>query len=164
MRYPQLLLAIVTASLLGACGGQYVESAVFDPDTRVRRTDDTLAITALMEDYEEALAGLDIARVRTLVSEDYYENAGTTDTTRDDYGYHGLEELFTALSEHVEDVDVDVAVRDIIVAGDDADVLFEYTFRMRYIVGEEGRWETERDVNRFQLQREDGVWRIVGGL
>lgn len=164
MRKFSILIASLTVCLLAACGGQYVDSHVFDPETRIRKSDDTIAIAQLMEEYERAVAGMDLAAVRTLISQDYYENAGTTDSTRDDYGFHGIEAMFEALSEHVQDVDVDVAVRDIVVNGDDADVLFEYTYRMRYVVAEEGRWQTERDENRFQLKREEDGWRIVGGL
>lgn len=159
-----LLTALAFATLAAACGGQYVESPVFDPEARVRKSDDTLAIADLMETYERALAGLDIATIRSLVSEDYYENAATTDTTRDDFGFEGLEAVFATLADHVDDIDVDIAVRAVTVEGDAADVRFEYTFRMRYTVGEEDHWETERDVNRFELQREEAGWRIVSGL
>lgn len=160
----KLLFSIALFALTAACGGQYVESPVLDSEARIRRSDDAEAITSLMEEYARALDGLDLAAVRSLVSADYYENAGTTDTTRDDYGFDEVEAMFTMLSEHVEDIDVDIAVRDVVVEGDNADVLFEYTLRMRYVVADEAHWETERDVNRFQLQREPEGWKIISGL
>ncbi|MCB9520983.1 MAG: nuclear transport factor 2 family protein, partial [Myxococcales bacterium] len=143
---------------------QYIESPIYDAELRVRRSDDTEAITDLMETYARAVDGMDLATIRELVSDSYFENAGTTDTTRDDYGVDGLETVLTTLRDHVDDIDVGVAVRDIRVAGDAADVLFEYTLRVRYTVADASHWQTERDVNRFQLAREHGEWRIVSGL
>ena len=164
MRTTFLATIAIPAVLATACGGKYVESPIIDPEAEIRKTDDTEAITDLMENYEAALDALDLEAVRAMVSDEYYENAGTTDTTRDDYGFAGIAELFETLREHVEDLDVDIAVRDVVVEGDTADVLFEYTLRMRYMIAEEAHWETERDVNRFQLQREPAGWRIVSGL
>lgn len=164
MRRTLLFTAALSLALTAACGGQYVESPVLDPDAEIRRTEDAVAITALMEEYERALDGLDLDTIRGLVSEEYYENAGTTDTTRDDYGFDEVNRMFQSLVDHVDDIDVDIAVRDLVVEGDTADVLFEYTLRMRYVVAEEAHWETERDVNRFQLRRDVDGWRIVSGL
>jgi len=159
------LLALLPLSLFaGACGNAYIQSPIYDEELRVRRTADAEAITTLMEEYARAVDALDVDAVRALVSESYYENAGTTDTTRDDYGVEGLAAMFETLRGHVETMDVAINVREIRVAGDAADVLFEYAYRVRYSVAEQSHWATERDVNRFQLQRERGEWLIVGGL
>lgn len=158
-------LAISFAFLLvAACGGQYLNSPVLDSDTRIRRTPEREAVAEVMEEYERALDAMDIDAIRVLVSEDYYENAGTTDTTADDYGYDEVTDMFAMLLEHVEEMDVDIAVRDVIVDEDAADVLLEYTMRVRYIVDETAHWETEREVNRIQLRNEEGAWRIISGL
>jgi len=158
------LAVLSLLGLLAACGGQFVESPIIDPTAEIRATDETEAITDLMEEYAEALESLDTDRIDALMSRDYYENSGTTDTTADDYGYATVPEMYAALRDHVEDVRVEVAVHDIIVENDRADVLFEYSFTMLYMIGEESRWETDRDVNRIQLRREDTGWRIVSGL
>jgi ketosteroid isomerase-like protein len=161
MRHIALIVAMMA---LSACGSRYVQSPVVDPEAEIRRTDDAEAIVELVQTYAMALDAFDLPAIRALVSDEYYENAGTTDTTEDDYGIEGVEVLLTSLHEHVESLNVDVAVRDLTVQGDLADVLCEYTFRMRYKVAEQERWETQRDVNRIQLRREDGEWRIIGGL
>lgn len=155
---------IALALLLSACGGQWVESPVVDPEARIRSTEVHEQIVAMMEEYENSLEAMDLERIRSMVSVDYYENAGTTDSTDDDYGFQGFPAMIAALREHVDDMRIDIQVRDIIVEHDRADVLFEYGFTMLYRVGEDARWETQRDVNRLQLQREEGAWRIVGGL
>lgn len=158
------LAILLPLGLLTACGGQFVESPIIDPTAEIRATDETEDITELMEEYAEALESLDTDRIDALMSRDYYENSGTTDTTADDYGYATVPEMYATLRDHVEDVRVELAVHDIIVEDDRADVLFEYSFTMLYMIGEESRWETDRDVNRIQLRREDVGWRIVSGL
>lgn len=163
MRLPSLATFLVLA-LCAACGGQYLESPLLEPGVKIRTSPEGEAVAAVIEDYERALDAMDIEAIRSLVSEDYYENAGTTDTTSDDYGFDEVDRMFTMLLEHVEDMDVAISVRDLIVDGEEADVLFEYTIRVRYTVAESAHWETDRDVNRVQLRNEDGTWRIVSGL
>jgi ketosteroid isomerase-like protein len=141
-----------------------LESPLLEPGVKIRTTPEGEAVSAVIEDYERALDSMDIEAIRVLVSQDYYENAGTTDTTTDDYGFDEVDRMFTMLLEHVEDMNVEISLRDVIVDGPDADVLFEYTMRVRYSVAEGSHWETERDVNRVQLRNEDGNWRIVSGL
>jgi len=157
---------IVTLALvwLVGCSAKYVDNRLLDRDAQIRQSDDAFAILALMEDYEHAMKELNLELLRPYVSRDYYENAGTTDTTRDDYGYQGVSDLFEALREHAQDVRVQISISDIVIDHDRADVFYEYAFTMLFQVGEQARWETGRDLNRIQLQREDGHWRIISGL
>lgn len=163
MRLPSLATFLVLAAC-AACGGQYLESPLLEPGVKIRSSPEGEAVAAVIEDYGNALDSMDIEAIRNLVSQDYYENAGTTDTTTDDYGFDEVDNMFTMLLDHVEDIDVSISMRDVIVDGDDADVLFEYTMRVRYSIAESAHWETERDVNRVQLRNEEGNWRIVSGL
>lgn len=147
-----------------ACGARYLESPVVATDTRIERTDEREAILVVMEDYVRELAALNVEGLRALISEDYYENNGTTHTTDDDYGYQGVLALFETLKKHVADVRVRVAVREINVRDDRADVLFDYEYTMLYRVQESERWSTQSDVNRIEMRNEDGIWRITSGL
>lgn len=135
-----------------------------DPEARIRNTDDVAAITDVVEQYADALEALDTERIRELVSTDYYENGGTTDRTTDDYGYAGLTALMATVQEHVLDVRVELAVNEIRVADDRAEVLYEYAITMLYNADDEDRWQTARDFSRFEMQREAGRWYITGGL
>ena len=155
---------VLSILLLSGCAGRYVHSEVLHSDAKVRKSADANAIVALMESYERALSDLDMDTLRDMISSDYYENAGTTHTTEDDYGYDGVVALFQSIADHVVEARVDVKVREVRVYGDRADVLFEYAYTMHYNVGEARRWQTQRDVNRIQLQREGEDWRIVSGL
>ena len=163
-RFASYIATTLALTILVACGGQYLNSPVLDADARIRRTPEREAVTVVIEEYERALDAMDIDAIRVLVSDDYYENAGTTDTTSDDYGYEEVTDMLAMLIDHVEEMDVDIAVRDVIVEDDAADVLLEYTMRVRYVVADNAHWETERDVNRVQLRNEEGAWRIVSGL
>lgn len=158
------LVSALTAMLLSGCAGRYLRSDVLHSEAKVRKSEDAAQVITLMETYERALGDRDTSALLELVSRDYYENAGTTHTTDDDYGYDGVLLLFETLARHVIESRVDIKVREVRVYGDRADVLFEYAYTMHYNVGDARRWQTQRDVNRIQLQREEGNWRIVSGL
>jgi hypothetical protein len=149
---------------LTGCAGRFIQSPLLDDELRLRDSDDNRAIVDLVASYEASLEALDLNRIGEHVSEEYYENAGTTDTTEDDYGYESLMGQFAVLTEHVREMRVDIEVHSITVDGDRADVLFDYSFTMLYSVDGLDRWETDRDVNRLQLIRENESWRIAGGL
>jgi hypothetical protein len=164
----QKLFAVIAllalTSLSTGCGARYIDSPLVASDAKIEKTDTREDILFVMESYSEALGALDIEQISALVSEDYYENNGTTHTTDDDYGFSGVVSLFETLKEHVADVRVRMAIREINVQDDQADVLFDYEYTMLYRIGESERWSTERDVNRVELRNEDGVWRIISGL
>ncbi len=84
------LLTVFALLAFAGCGRQWIESGLYDDELRVRNTEDNAALTDLMQAYSDALEALDMDAVRALVSEEYYENGGTTDTTMDDYGQEGL--------------------------------------------------------------------------
>lgn len=158
------LILILSLTTLAGCAGRYLEGDVIHGDSKIRNNPDNRSVVELMELYQQSVESMDAETLKGLISRDYYENAGTTHTTDDDYGYEGIANLFDVLSMHVQEARLSVKVRDIRVYGDRADVIFEYAYTMLYEVGDARRWQTERDVNRIQLQREDDEWRIVSGL
>lgn len=166
-RYIHMAFAIVLSfSLLSqsACSGRYMQGDVIHSEAKIRNNAENAEVVELVDTYRHAIEARDVETLRSLVSRDYYENAGTTNTTEDDYGYEGLDNLFNILTHNVKEARLNVKVRDIRVYGDRADVVFEYAYTMLYNVGDTQRWQTERDVNRFQLHKVDGVWLIVSGL
>lgn len=149
---------------LAACGAPYAESPLLSQETQIRTSDDIDAIIGIVEAYASALEGMQLDAILPLVSPEYYENAGTTDTTTDDYGFNGIFPLLEMLSEHVVEMRVELEIKDILVDGDRAEVLCDYGLTMLYDVGDTQRWQTERDVNRLQLRRESDGWMIISGL
>lgn len=166
-KFLQLALATVLAFSLisqSGCSGRFLQGDIIHAEAEIRNTPENIEAMEVVDAYRHAIEAMDVERLRNLVSRDYYENAGTTNTTEDDYGYEGLENLFDLLTHHVKEARVNVKIRDIRVYGDRADVVFEYAYTMLYSVGDTQRWQTERDINRIQLHREDDEWLIVSGL
>lgn len=163
---PLALATVLAFSLISqsGCSGRFLQGDIIHAEAQIRSTPENIEAMELVDAYRHAMEAMDVDVLRSLVSRDYYENAGTTNTTEDDYGYEGLDNLFDLLTHHVKETRVNVKIRDIRVYGDRADVVFEYAYTMLYSVGDTQRWQTERDINRIQLHREDDVWLIVSGL
>ncbi len=161
-RFGAALLAVLFA--VSACGGRYIESPVLADSAKISKTDDHYDIVRLMEEYARALEALDLTAIGELVSADYYENAGTTDRTEDDYGYSQLMEVFETLIAHIEDIRVDVKVLEIDIDDDRADVMYDYSYNMLFAIDDARRWENERNIDRVQLRNEIDGWRIISGL
>jgi hypothetical protein len=158
-------ISLLVISLgLAACGAPYAESPLLGRESQIRSSEDVDNIIVIVETYANALEGMQLDAILPMVSAEYYENAGTTDTTMDDYGFNGIFPLLEMLSEHVLEMRVELEIKDIIVDGDRADVLCDFGLTMLYGVGESQRWQTERDVNRLQLRREANGWMIISGL
>lgn len=161
-----LLLALLLVVLTLGCGGRQLQSPMIAPELELSDTEDHRALLAIMEDLQDAIIGLDTAAIRALVSERYYDNAGTTDTSEDDYGFDGLMEVVETLRDHVREVRLEMQIRDVIV--DDrrgrAHIIYEFAYTMLYRVADQDRWDTGRDVNRLDFERTDAGWRITRGL
>jgi hypothetical protein len=149
---------------MSACGAPWASSPLLSDETRIRSNDDVDAIIAVVEAYADALESMSVDAVLPMISSEYYENSGTTDTTTDDYGFEGVFAMLETLSSHVREMRVELEIKDIVVDGDRAEVLCDFGLTMLYEVGDAQRWQTERDVNRLQFQREETGWLIVSGL
>lgn len=149
-----------------ACGGRYLQSPVLAVDVQLRNTPQNQMIVTLVEDYQLALSEGNTALIRSMVSPRYHENAGTTDTTADDYGFDGLLELLRLIEDHVQEMQVELQIRE--VSHDErrrrASVIYEFGYTMRYRVEGQDLWDTGRDLNRLELEWEDERWWVIGGL
>ena len=135
------------------------------PNTEIPDNDDTRAIHAKVLAYKEAMESRDIDAIMALVSHRYYENAGTTETDRDDYGYEELRDaVLPRLRQNVQAIHYQVIFRRIEV--DDDRAFADYEFFSRFLYSEGGRqaWDQKNDFNRLEFQRESGEWMIVAGL
>ena len=176
MRRTRLLLLPLMVLLLGlqlACGPGLIRSEDLYADDQGFRIDEEAEISDTLEhrqvldvlvQYRRALMRKDIGSLRRLIAEDYYENAGTTATTSDDYGASELPEVFELLSQHAEEIRYAVNVKSVEVEGDQAVVDYEYEYAYRYRVGDQETWDAGVDVNRLELMTRDGEWKIVSGL
>jgi hypothetical protein len=152
-------LVTVLAALLGGCVGSYIES------TEIRDTEDNRAIYDLVLAYRKAVEQRDNEALGGMVSNRYYENAGTTERTNDDYGFDALEnKVFPLLRENIKAVQYSILMREIHVDGDQAWADFEFYANFKYVEGGEVAWDRKNDFNRMEFVRESGHWKIVAGL
>lgn len=169
---PALILVWALIGLAG-CSGQYIQADELYPndpgfniDEEAQIMDTTEARQALdvLAQYRRAVVEKDFGSLNRLVSEDYYDNAGTTDTTRDDYDAEKLSEVFEMMAEHAESITYKVMVKGVEVDKDRAFVDYEYEYAYQYGMGDDVKWDAGLEVNRLELiERGDG-WEIVSGL
>ena len=165
------LLALVF--LLASCGSAYLRTEdhyenevgfAIDEEAEIADTVENRKVSDVLVQYRRALVRKDVGTLQRLISERYYDNAATTDTTRDDYGDEQLPELFELMAQHTDQIKYDVVVKNVQVKERVAWVDYEYEYAYEYKVGETPTWDAGLDVNRLELESENGEWKIVSGL
>lgn len=148
---------IAAALLLGTgCGRRLI------PGTDIERSDDTEALIQLMEKYRQAVEGRDTEAVMKLVSPQFSDNAGTS-TPEDDLSYRSLSEALRNRFEKIDDVHLEIDVRDIEVRKEDATAVYYYTVRWR-MPGLSNTAHNASELKRMEFKRADGMWKIVSGI
>jgi hypothetical protein len=162
-------IAVLTVSLtLVGCGPSHLETYEtlrVEESAEILDTEENREVLQVVNAYRVALKNRSAADLDVLISDEYYENGGTNDTTEDDYGRSGVPQVLARLEEQVKEINFDIVVKDMKVQGDRAWVIFEYLWNYKYQVGEVPKWESGRDINRIDLVRLDGgPWKITRGL
>ena len=151
-------LWMAPVALVG-CGPGLIEG------TDIEATPANVDIYDVVQRYRKAVEERDVEALAALVSRDYFENAGTTDTQEDDYGFDILrEKVMPVLRDNIKKVRVDMRLIEIDVDGDRAHAEFEYSARFLYSEAGKDGWISRSDFNRLELVREDGSWKIQAGL
>lgn len=161
MRIPNLStgLALCAALALAACG------ATMLPNTEIPDTEETRAVHSRVMQYRQAMEDRDVDAILAMVSDRYYENAGTTDSDADDYGADELRsKVAVLLRDNVLAVQYRIILRDIQVDGDMAHADYEYYYRFKFVEGGREGWAQRNDFNRLEFVREGTSWKITGGL
>lgn len=133
------------------------------PGTDIEDTPDTRAIVGAIDAYRAAAERRDAPAVLALVSEKYFDDAGTADPS-DDIDYGQLAQKLAADYAKITALRLDIGVRRIDVKDDRAFayVFYEEHFRIQTKTGEVSK--TASDQQRMQLVREGGRWKFVSGL
>ena len=135
------------------------------PNTTIEDTEETRAVYERVQQYRAAMEARDVEGAISMVSPRYYENSGTTDTDRDDYGFQVLhDKVLKLLRDNVLAVQYQVLLRDIKVEGDLAVADYEYFYKFKFVEGGNEGWAQRNDFNRLEFAREGGQWMITGGL
>lgn len=156
-----------------ACGGEYIRSENLyaeDPGFQIQEEseipDNTVnrQVLDVLVHYRKAVVQKDFGALKRLISEEYYDNAGTTDTTEDDYSAEHLNKVFEMMAKHAKEIKYNVLVQNVGVQKDRAFIDYKYDYAYQYAVGDEVAWDAGVEINRLELIEEDGRWRIVSGL
>ena len=159
---PRLLSGLVVLLLMVSTSG-CVNATL--PMTDIPDNEDTRAIHAKVIAYKEAMEARDTDAIMALVSHRYYENGGTTETDRDDYGYETLRDVvLPRLRQNVKAIQYQVIFRRIEVEEGQAFADYEFFSRFLYVEGGREAWDQNNDFNRLTFRMEDGEWMIVAGL
>jgi len=145
-------------------GFEDIDGFEFDREAKIEDTSEHREVVGVLIEYRGALVSKDIGRLKRLISDEYYSNAGTTNTTADDYGAVDLPGVFELLSKHADEVKYDVVVKAVNVDGRKASVDYEYHYAYRYDVSGQASWDAGVDLNRLELVQREGAWKIVSGL
>ncbi len=153
------ILMVSMMLTMTACGAKYIEN------TKIPDTPQTRKILNLVEKYRVAMEHRDIKTLGAMLSRRYYENAGTTATSDDDYGYDTVvKKVFPMLQDNVKAIQYHIKVSRITVGKHKASAEFEYMAKVLIAVGEHKKWIFKDDFDRLDFVKEDGVWRIVRGM
>ncbi len=164
---------IVSLVAVVGCGNDYLRTEdhyadevgfVIDEEAEIPDTVDARQVVDVLVQYRRAVVRKDVGTLRRLVSERYYDNGGTTDTTRDDYAAESLPEVFELMAQNANQIKYDVKVKGVEVGERTASIDYEYEYAYQYQVGEQTNWDAGIDVNRLQLEAEEDGWKIVSGL
>lgn len=162
------VLSLLALVLLSACGPSHlntVDRIKVDDEATIVDTETNRAVLSVVTRYHEAIENRDTDALSRLISDDYYENGGTSERTDDDYGRSGVPEALDRFTRAIKHIRFEIVVKDLRVDGDRAQVFYEYSYNYLFQVGEVPQWEAGRDVNRMDLVREaSGDWKITRGL
>ncbi len=154
-----LLFAMLTLPLAGVgCAPKYIG------DSKIANNQVNREIFDLVEQYRQAMETRDVATLKSLMSIRYYENASSTATTEDDWGYPDSDPIFDQLENKVKSVTYNIKITRLELDGPRANVYFDYIWSYLYNDGERDRWGKKSDVNRLELIMEDDIWKILSGM
>lgn len=173
MRTLNVLLLFLVAGALTACGPTYLRTEshyadergfTIDEEAQIADTVEHRQVLDVLVQYRSAIVRKDVGSLKRLVSDEYYENSGTTNTTSDDYGAEALPEVYEMMAQNADNIRYEVKVKDLVVDGTRAYVDYEYEYAYKFDIGEQPSWDAGIDVNRLELLEDDGEWKIISGL
>jgi len=133
------------------------------PNTDIDDTRENRGLIAVVDDYRRAFVKRDIQGIMTLVSRDYFDDAGTSDTS-DDVDYRLLPQVLSETFTKLPEMKLEIGVTDIRVKGDKASVDMFYDAKYRVTTPRREVPKRDADVQRLVLKREGEQWKIVSGL
>jgi hypothetical protein len=138
----------------------------FIPGTDLQDTPENKDIVAILGKYKAAFEHRDAKTILGLVSPRFYETSGTADPS-DDYDYKGLEALLNLQFGKVQDPQLDLDIRKIMVNDEHDKAVVNVYFSSRYQMADAGPtqgFKRNDDTAQVVFQREGDSWKIVSGI
>ena len=132
--------------------------------TQVPDTSENREIFEVLIKYKTALEARDAQGIIALVSTKYFEDNGTPDQS-DDYGYEQLaNKILPEALAATKEMYADFQVNEVAVEGNKARADIRYDSRARLDLPSGTLWDSHREFNRVEFERENGKWMVVSGL
>ncbi len=157
MRLPAIAGLLLALSTIVGCAGRRI------PGTDIPDNADTRAIVMVIDSYRRAAEHRDADAVMALVSQKYFDDAGTPDPA-DDIDYQQLRKRIAEDFKNVAALRLDIAVKSVNVDGNQAAAFVYYDERYRITTRAGEVAKQASDTHRMRFAREGEVWRFVSGL
>ncbi len=126
-------------------------------------TPDNRAVVKLMDEYRDAVEHKDIDRLLAMASKKFYEDSGTPETD-DDYGYDGLKEHFTKHFKQIKKLQLNIQLKKVNIKDSKAKVDYRYVTRYLMDLPSGQKWQVTDELNRLELVKEQGKWKVLSGF
>lgn len=156
-----MLMSVFLPSLVvsAGCSTKMIEN------TEIPATPENKEVYGRVMEYRKAMEARDAEKIMSMVSRRYNENGESTDDPTDDYGYDELrDDVIGEFRDHILEVQLRILMRRIEVDGERANADYEYYYNFKFVEGGVTGWRPKNDFNRLEFIKEDGVWKIAGGL
>ena len=131
--------------------------------TDIADNSDTRGVIDTIEHYRNAAERRDAPGVLSLVSEKYFDDAGTPDPA-DDMDFEQLKRDLPEDYKRLVSLRLDLTIKKINVEGDNAtaELFFDNHYRMNTKRGEVAKQDS--DLHRMTFKKESGKWKVIAGL
>ncbi len=154
-----LTLLLAATILFSACGAKLIPGL----DIQLTDTPDHRALLVIMAKYRQAYEAKDIDTLVSMTSERFYEDLGTPET-QDDYNYKGLKSHFSKHFKQVNDLQLNITLKDVKVDGNQARMDYHYVTRYLIKLPSGERWQVTDELNRLELVKEGADWKVISGF
>ncbi len=171
MKKLTLATTLMTIFLFLSCNPKFIKG------TKIPQTKDNIAVIEVFEKYAMAMKKKQPKKILALVSKSYYDENGTNDTS-DDIDYNSLKKFLNSPEfKKITKMNIYFLVKDLQISEDKktAKILFYYDLHFKekaensnnsesIYKSSKTKWQKVRDVNKMEMVKENGKWKIISGI
>lgn len=159
MKIASATIMVLAALLITGCTAKRIPGI----EIQLADTPDNRALVKLMDNFRDALEHKDMDRLMAMASKKFYEDSGTPETD-DDYSYDGLMEHFTKHFKRLKKIQLNLQLKKVVVKGNKAKVDYRYVERYLMDLPSGEKWQVTDELNRIELVKEEGKWKVLSGF